>query len=496
MNIVNRAIVVIVAVLRAGSAFSTNSTYAQVTFRDWAAKRNLPDTIGGKPADVSVHGHAMALHLAADIYHRVRPDFFRGQYRLELIGQSFRRFIDEGQKPYNANLPENMNFVVMVKRCLEYIASVIHDDIESAGEVRRIANDAGKWWIVPGVPITEDARHHDPVEDCNKHEEILCPKSYVQDYMEGIEIWYSPKAQTTFPQMQSTAWHGFPPERLTTAQAVALLMEGVEKNEPMDDDISNAKAIAQRMAFNCLVQFVVTMGPERPKGPENPNPIVHRLDMQLARCCIIPMPDQTPKDTSYERHEGMWWKIRRLTHRGNIPECAGMQNRGWHLTPLSQLDQRDELHDPGTLVIEPTTGNQFDGVKALAALYNGIRGELIVNARPNGKYPTVYVDRWHNGEKDNTPVAFPNEFHLEGDRWVEGPSDTTWYQMFLVTTHKGEGYEDGAYSLLTQTKQREWYIISNEGAMQIEPDEAQQKIRGPIENAITVMYRKIESDER
>jgi hypothetical protein len=68
--------------------------------------------------------------------------------------------------------------------------------------------------------------------------------------------------------------------------------------------------------------------------------------------------------------------------------------------------------------------------------------------------------------------------------------------MFLVTTHKGEGYEDGVYSLLTQTKQREWYIVSNEGAVQIDPGEARQKISGPIENAITVTYRKIKYDER
>jgi hypothetical protein len=55
---------------------------------------------------------------------------------------------------------------------------------------------------------------------------------------------------------------------------------------------------------------------------------------------------------------------------------------------------------------------------------------------------------------------------------------------------------NGVYSLLTRTKQREWYIVSNEGAERIETEVAWQKISGPIENAITIMYRKIESDER
>jgi hypothetical protein len=62
--------------------------------------------------------------------------------------------------------------------------------------------------------------------------------------------------------------------------------------------------------------------------------------------------------------------------------------------------------------------------------------------------------------------------------------------MFLVTTHKGEGYEDGVYSLFTHTKQGEWYTVSNEGTMQIDLNEARQRISDPSKTLLPLRTEK------
>jgi hypothetical protein len=46
------------------------------------------------------------------------------------------------------------------------------------------------------------------------------------------------------------------------------------------------------------------------------------------------------------------------------------------------MNDKDILGGTGTLVTEPSSKNQYDGVEALTALYNGVRGESIVSARP------------------------------------------------------------------------------------------------------------------
>jgi hypothetical protein len=120
------------------------------------SRLGMVESIGGRKREDTENGLDLAMQIAVEICGDGTG-----------VVQRLIEFITDRQKMYNANLPENWNFVRMVTILNTALVYDIYQDMELVQRVEDLIESRGKWWVIQNIPV--HCPLHDPFADCEMY---------------------------------------------------------------------------------------------------------------------------------------------------------------------------------------------------------------------------------------------------------------------------------------------------------------------------------------